>query len=66
MLWLLLSGQIPSAKEKHDFSRELVSRMDVDEETTALVRKFPKNLHPMAKLSAGILLLQKNSKFAKA
>lgn len=40
--------------------------MQVDEETAAIVCKFPKDLHPMAKLSAGILLLQKGSKFAKA
>lgn len=35
-------------------------------EEEKLIKSFPKTMHPMAQLSAGVLMCQPNSKFAKA
>jgi len=40
--------------------------MELDTTTIEIVKSMPKDMHPMSKLAAGMLLLQKNSKFAKA
>lgn len=66
IFWLLLTGHVPTPDEKSAFIKDLTSRMEIDAETIKLIQSFPKDLHPMAKLSAGMLLLQKNSHFAKA
>lgn len=66
VFWLLLTGNLPTKEETNEFIGDLRSRMKLDDETTELVTKLPKGLHPMAKLSTGMLLLQKNSKFAEA
>lgn len=66
IFWLLLTGNLPTDAENQEFTADLRSRMALDAETTDLVSRMPKSLHPMAKLSAGMLLLQKNSKFAEA
>lgn len=66
VLWLLLTGDYPSSNQLNDFKVDLVHRMKIDENIAKIIYKFPKDLHPMAQLSAGMLLLQKESKFAKA
>lgn len=66
VLWLLLTGHLPNADQRKEIIKDLVGRMQLDKDTVNLVKQFPKELHPMAKLSAGMLLLQKNSKFSKA
>jgi citrate synthase len=40
--------------------------MALDKSTVELIKAMPKDLHPMSKLSAGMLLEQKTSKFAAA
>lgn len=66
IFWLLLTGSIPNKQERDEFRVDLVSRMQLDKTTVDIVKSMPKDLHPMSKLSAGMLLLQKNSKFAAA
>jgi citrate synthase len=66
IFWLLLTGSIPNKQQRDEFRVDLVSRMALDQTTIDIVKSMPKDLHPMSKLSAGMLLLQKHSKFAAA
>lgn len=66
VLWLLLTGDYPSSNQLSDFKHDLVNRMHIDDSVARIIQSFPKDLHPMSQLSAGMLLLQKGSKFAKA
>lgn len=66
IFYLLLVNKIPNANELNEFKKDLVSRMQLTDETVSVVKNLPKNLHPMAKLSIGMLTMQKDSKFTKA
>jgi citrate synthase len=66
IFWLLLTGSIPNKEQRDAFRVDLVSRMALDKSTVELIKAMPKDLHPMSKLSAGMLLEQKTSKFAAA
>lgn len=61
-----MTGRYPNEKELNEFSKELVHKMSLSEDTIKQLRQLPKDLHPMSKLSIGIMLLQNNSKFLKA
>lgn len=66
ILWLLLTGEFPSESELREFQNELYQRGRLTDEQEALIKSFPKDMHPMTQLSAGILACQPGSKFAKA
>ena len=65
-LWLLLTGEFPSASELKEFQTEIYNRGALPADAEALIKNFPKHMHPMTQLSAGILACQPSSKFAKA
>lgn len=65
-LWLLLTGEFPSQSELQEFQTELFQRGQLPEGVEALIKSFPKNMHPMTQLSMGVLACQPSSKFAKA
>lgn len=66
VLWLLLTGEFPSESEIKDFSEDLFKRGELTAEEEKLIRSFPKNMHPMTQLSAGVLACQPRSKFVEA
>ena len=66
VLWLLLTGEFPSESELKAFQEELYQRGRLTDEQETLIKSFPKDMHPMTQLSAGILACQPGSKFAKA
>lgn len=66
LLWLLLTGQVPSHAQAKSLSDELFHRANVPERVEALIRSFPKDMHPMTQFSAAILALQPASQFAAA
>ena len=66
VLWLLLTGEFPSDSEMKEFKEEMFRRGSLSAEEEKLIKSFPKNMHPMAQLSAGVLVCQPNSKFVKA
>jgi citrate synthase len=47
VLWLLLTGEIPSASEIKDFQEELFKRGELGNEAENLIKSFPKNMHAM-------------------
>lgn len=67
-LWLLLTGEVPTAKQVQLLTAELHSRADKKAIETAqkVVAALPPNAHPMTSYSTGILGLQTFSKFQQA
>eukprot|EP01017_Pseudomicrothorax_dubius_P017503 TRINITY_DN1970_c0_g1_i1.p1 TRINITY_DN1970_c0_g1~~TRINITY_DN1970_c0_g1_i1.p1 ORF type:complete len:452 (+),score=100.14 TRINITY_DN1970_c0_g1_i1:38-1393(+) len=66
ILWLLLTGDIPTDAEARDIANEIKQRSTVDQGLVKFLASLPKDLHPMTQLSQGVLYLQRNSKFAAA
>ncbi|KAG9126662.1 hypothetical protein FRC07_002535 [Ceratobasidium sp. 392] len=66
MLWLLLTGHVPSHEQVRDFSRQLAERGELPEHITKLVDAFPRTLHPMTQLAMGVAALNHDSSFAAA
>jgi len=64
VLWLLLTGELPSDSEIKEFKEELFRRGELTAQEEKLIRSFPKEMHPMTQLSAGVLVCQPRSKFA--
>jgi citrate synthase len=66
VLWLLLTGELPSASETESFKEEMFARGALSADEEKLIKSLPKDMHPMTQLSAGTLICQPSSKFAKA
>ncbi|CAE6496940.1 unnamed protein product, partial [Rhizoctonia solani] len=66
MLWLLLTGQIPSHEQVRDLSRSLAERGELPDHVAKLVDAFPRTLHPMTQLAMGVAALNHDSSFAAA
>ena len=66
ILWLLLTGEFPNESEIKDFKEDMFKRGQLTSEQETLIKSLPKTMHPMTQLSAGTLICQPSSKFAKA
>jgi len=66
ILWLLLTGDIPSQQQTVWMKDELHKRSQLPDHVEPLIRSLPKHMHPMTMLTHGIMALQTESKFAKA
>jgi len=67
MLWLLLTGEVPTSQQVEGLRKDLHERAaKVDSRVEAVVKSLPNNLHPMTQFSMAILALQGDSLFAKA
>jgi citrate synthase len=67
MLWLLLTGEIPTKQQVEDLRKDLHARAaKVDPKVESIVRALPNTLHPMTQFSMAILALEGDSLFAKA
>jgi citrate synthase len=66
LLWLLMTGELPTQAEFQSISEELKARAAVPHETEEFIKHLPHHMHPMTQLSVAILHLQSHSKFAKA
>jgi len=66
VLWLLLTGEMPSESEVKDFQEDMFKRGALTDEQEKLIKSFPKTMHPMTQFSAATLVCQPSSKFAKA
>ncbi|MEO8513130.1 MAG: citrate (Si)-synthase [Ignavibacteria bacterium] len=65
VLWLMLTGELPSAEESKDLQKELNGRMEVPEFIWSLLKSFPKDAHPMTMLSSMVTALSYESKFKR-
>jgi citrate synthase len=51
--WLLIHGELPTAKELEGFEKQIVERMVVQAEVGESINAFAKDAHPMGILEAG-------------
>ncbi|KAJ3726143.1 citrate synthase [Lentinula raphanica] len=58
MLWLLLTGQVPSAEQTRELSRTLAEKGNLP--------SLPRTLHPMTQLGIGVAALNHDSSFQAA
>ena len=63
--YLLLTGELPNAPELEDFSSRLRLRKTVPSYVWDVLKALPKDTHPMVMLNTAILVLQRESIFAK-
>lgn len=66
MLWLLLTSEIPTVEQSRALSADLLARSKLPDHVEALIRGFPKTMHPMTQLSMALTACQTESKFAAA
>ncbi|KAI8467445.1 MAG: citrate synthase [Monoraphidium minutum] len=66
LLWLLLTGQIPTKEQADSVSDELRRRAALPAYVKRVLEAMPRDTHPMTQLATGILALQPESVFAKA
>lgn len=66
VLWLLLTGEFPNESEMKAFKEDLFKRGELTAEQEKSILSFPKEMHAMSQLSAGMLMCQPASHFAKA
>jgi citrate synthase len=66
MFWLLLTGKVPTEAQVRGFSKELAERVLNSPKKPDLRGVENVNLHPMIRLSTGVLALSDQSEFQKA
>ena len=66
ILWLLLTGELPSESDIKDFKQEIFQRGALTADEEKLINSFPKEMHSMTQFSAGVLMCQPRSHFMKA
>lgn len=65
VFYLLLTGELPDAAELEDFSHRLKLRKTIPSYVWDVLKAMPKDTHPMVMLNTAILVLQRESIFAK-
>lgn len=65
ILWLLLTGELPNAEELKDLQTDLQSRQEVPTYVWNTLNEMPSDSHPMALFNTAVLVMQRESKFAK-
>jgi len=66
LIWLLLTGEVPTKAQVDSLTQEFHKRSDLPEHAHALLRSLPTDMHPMTQLSMGLMACQTESKFAQA
>lgn len=65
LLWLLLTGDIPTKAQCDGLTEELHARAKLPSHVENMIRSFPEGMHPMTQLSSAVLALQTDSVFAE-
>ncbi|KAJ8700236.1 hypothetical protein PTI98_003280 [Pleurotus ostreatus] len=66
MLWLLMTGQVPTAEQSRQLSQELASKGQLPAFIEQLIDSLPQTLHPMTQLGIGVAALNHDSSFQSA
>lgn len=66
LLWLLLTGEVPTAAQAKSVTAELHARSALPKHVEEAIKGFPRHMHPMTQLSSAVLAMQTESKFARA
>ncbi|KAK9129014.1 hypothetical protein Syun_017811 [Stephania yunnanensis] len=66
LLWLLLTGKIPTQGQVDALSKELQGRAIVPDHVYKAIDALPLTAHPMTQFASGVMALQVQSEFQKA
>lgn len=66
VFWLLLTGDVPTEAQAKSISKSLVQRGTLPPYILAILKSYPKNVHPMSQLASAVTILSTESKFKKA
>ncbi|KAG6854638.1 hypothetical protein C0991_004240 [Blastosporella zonata] len=66
MLWLLLTGSVPTVEQTRELSRELAEKGELPSFVENLLDSLPTTLHPMTQLGIGVAALNRESSFQAA
>ena len=66
IFWLLVTGELPNADELKGLQADLTARAGVPGYVWDVMRAMPKDAHPMAMISVGIMAMQNLSEYVKA
>ncbi|KAL8240208.1 hypothetical protein R6Q59_013563 [Mikania micrantha] len=66
LLWLLLTGKVPSKEQVDTLSAELRSRATIPDHVYKAIDALPITAHPMTQFTTGVMALQVQSEFSKA
>ncbi|XP_074292477.1 citrate synthase, mitochondrial isoform X1 [Silene latifolia] len=66
LLWLLLTGKVPSKEQVDALSADLRSRSSVPDHVYKTIDALPVTAHPMTQFATGVMALQVQSEFQKA
>ncbi|CDO92657.1 unnamed protein product [Kluyveromyces dobzhanskii CBS 2104] len=66
MLWLLMTGEIPTEEQSRQLTQELAERgAKLPSHTEKLLTSLPRDMHPMTQLAIALASMNKESIFAK-
>jgi citrate synthase len=65
-IWLLLTGDVPTEKEVKELVKELQKRSELPKYVFDVLRAMPKDSHPMAMFSTGIVAMERESVYRQA
>lgn len=65
IFYLLLTGKLPTGEELAELQAELVARRAIPEYVWSVLKTMPPDSHPMTMLSTAIMVLQRESVFAR-
>ncbi|MEN3026931.1 MAG: citrate (Si)-synthase [Chlorobiota bacterium] len=66
IFWLLCTGELPSEEERGSLRQSLAERAPVPTYVWDALRALPRDSHPMAMLSLGLLAMERESAFRRA
>ncbi|KAG6818175.1 hypothetical protein H0H87_000080 [Tephrocybe sp. NHM501043] len=66
MLWLLLTGNVPTVEQTRELSKELAEKGELPSFVESLLDSLPTTLHPMTQLGIGVAALNRESSFQAA
>lgn len=66
LLWLLMTGDIPTEAQVKSISQLLTERASLPPYVLAMIQNFPHTLHPMTQMSSVVTAMSSYSKFRKA
>ncbi|XP_027106676.1 citrate synthase, mitochondrial [Coffea arabica] len=66
LLWLLLTGKVPTKEQADSLSQELRSRATIPDHVFKTIEALPVTAHPMTQFATGVMALQVQSEFQKA
>lgn len=66
LLWLLLTGEVPTKQQTDALSQDLLARAGLPSHVCEMIDNFPASVHPMSQFAASVAALNTKSEFVLA